>query len=427
VTPLHRASVVGRFSIGVAEALAHRGTSVELLRSERISVLQEPRLPTRLKIRELARMSDYGPLSDYDLLVYNIGDDVALHQYAVDALLRIPGLCIFHDPAILNLFTGWMAGRREEDRIPAIMTSLYGPAVHSGVIGQSDEWGQQSPRPAMLEWLAPCALAAIAHSPRALKSLEASCSGPVRCLPPAQDLPRPIPPPRRRRPGERLRLTMSDNARAAKVIAAIGGSSRLRETCACQFANPIPDHTRHELEQLASRLGVALAMTDSIAPSGLAEEIAGADVALCLEQPALGSSSAPVIQAMLSARPTITLDQDFCQEFGAGLVLKLPPDWMERDLEDCLTWLLDRPEEARDLGRRAASWAREAFSFDAYARAFLRLAEKAGEAEPLMRLGVQLGQELSSLGAGPDGPEALRIAQLATDLFCPGGKLCLTS
>jgi hypothetical protein len=79
------------------------------------------------------------------------------------------------------------------------------------------------------------------------------------------------------------------------------------------------------------------------------------------------------------------------------------------------------------MGATAASWARKVFSLDAYLDVLLPLMQEAFEAEPLMRLGLQLGQELSSLGAGPDGPEALRIAQIATDLFCPGGKQCRIS
>jgi hypothetical protein len=430
-TPLHHASVVGRFSVGVAEALARCGVGIDLLRSERIRALQQPRLPTRLKVRELARMSDFGLLSGYDLLVYNIGDDVALHQHAVDALLRIPGLCIFHDRAILKLFTGWMAGRGEVERIAAIITSLYGSGVYTAAAGQSDELSQQSLGAPMLEWLAPCALAAVAHGFHALKRLEASCSGPVRCFPPAQDLPEAVPPLRNRSPEDKLRLTMigpmSDNTLAANIISVIGRSSRLREACACRLASPVSDGTRRELGRLTSRLGVSLDMIEPLSPPGLAEEIAEADAVLCLQLSAVEAGRAPVIQAIVSGRPTIIIDQDFCQHLGAGLVLTLAADFEDRGLADHLLWLLDRPEEARDLGLRAAAWARETFSFDAYASAFLPLAEQACEAEPLMRLGLQLGQELSSLGAGPNGPEVPRIAQLATDLFCPGGKLCPTS
>ncbi len=127
---------------------------------------------------------------------------------------------------------------------------------------------------------------------------------------------------------------------------------------------------------------------------------------------------------MLSGRPAVVVDHGFYQELPDNLTLKVPPDFELRDLQTKILWLLDNPEESRLLGQRAASWAREAFSFRHYADAFLQLAEKAMEAEPLMRLGAQLGQELLALGAKADDPAAIRIAQAATELFCPGGILC---
>ena len=165
-------------------------------------------------------------------------------------------------------------------------------------------------------------------------------------------------------------------------------------------------------------------MTGALSQAALAQEIENADALLCLRRPVLEGASASAIEAMLSGRPTVVLDHGFYQELPDDLTLKIPPNFELRDLENKITWLLDHPEDSRLLGQRAAAWAREAFSFRRYADAFLQLAEKAVEAEPLMRLGAQLGQELSALGAVPDDPAAIRIAQAATNLFCPGGVLC---
>jgi hypothetical protein len=138
----------------------------------------------------------------------------------------------------------------------------------------------------------------------------------------------------------------------------------------------------------------------------------------------LEGASASAIEAMLSGRPTIVLDHGFYLELPEDLTLKLPPDFEPADLAQRISWLLHNPEESRALGRRAAAWASDTFSFSRYADAFLQLAEIAPEAEPLMRLGAQLGQELLALGVTPGDPLAGRVAQMATDLFCPEGKLC---
>jgi hypothetical protein len=263
-TPLHYASAAGRFSVGVAEALARCGVQVDLLRTERLAALEGGRLPSALAVRDIARMRDLSALQDWDLMVCTIGDNSALHHFAVDALHCRPGICIFHDRTIANLFPEWMTARGEAHRIAGMIDRLYGPP---------------DPQPAahrtMIEWLAPYALAAVVHERDDLPTLAECCAGPVRHIPPPHD-------------------------------------------------------------------------------------------------PALA----------------------------------------------------DGPSETRGGSHASPGWRDEAASFDAYATAFLPLAHQALEVEPLIRLGRQLGQELSDLGARPDGPEALRIAQLAANLFHPGGKSC---
>lgn len=427
-SPIHHASAIGRFSIGVAEALNKRGVEVDLLRTERVGVLGEPRLPSTLAVRELARMSDFGQLRDYDLLVYNIGDNAILHQYAVDALLQSPGLCIFHDLLILNLFNGWIVARGEEHRTAQVIDGLYGPATYSSFDCQPGRLDEAAAKYPMLEWLAPRALAAVAHGRHYLSRLTACCAGPVRHIPLAYDLPENIPSMRMRDRNDILRLAtighVNENKLGAQIISALGRSKRLRRSCAYTLAGPISEDMRQQLGHLAKRLGVSLRMTGPLSRAELAKEIEHADALLCLRRPILEGASASAIEAMLAARPAIVLDHGFYCDLPDDLVLKIPAEFEDRDLANSLIWLLDNPAEASQLGSRAACWARETFSFDAYADAFLPLAQQAIEAEPLMRLSLQLGRELSDLGARPDGPEAQRIAQLATNLFCPGGNPC---
>ena len=427
-TPLHQSSAIGRVSIGVTQALAERGVQIDLLRTERARFLGEPHLPSKLKIVNLAGMSDYHALRKYDLLVYNIGDNVGFHQYAVDAAMAVPGICIFHDLLIFNLFQGWMAERGEADRIGIIVDEIYGTGAYAPSQSAGCRMASAVAKHPMLEWLAPYALGAVAHGRHYLARLMDSCAGPVRHIPLAYDLPTTIGPLRARGKDAALRLTtighVNENKLCAEVIRALGGSRRLAQRCTYRLAGPISDRMRDSLGRLAKRLGVSLEMTGTLSQAALAQEIENADAVLCLRRPVLEGASASAIEAMLSGRPIVVLDHGFYQELPGDLTLKIPPDFELRDLESKITWLLDHPEDSRLLGQRAAAWARGAFSFRRYADAFLQLAEKAVEAEPLMRLGAQLGQELSALGAVPDDPAAIRIAQAATNLFCPGGVLC---
>jgi glycosyltransferase involved in cell wall biosynthesis len=427
-TPLHHSSAIGRFSIGVAQALAERGVQIDLLRTERAKLLGEPRLPSELKIINLAGMSDYHTLSRYDLLVYNIGDNASFHQYAVDAAMAIPGICIFHDLLIFNLFHGWMVARGQADRIGTIVDEIYGMGTYTPPQAAECRLTNAVTKYPMLEWLAPYALAAVAHGRHYLVQLTESCAGPVRHIPLAYDLPAAIRPMRARREGDLLRLItighINENKLCAEIIRVLGGSRRLAQHCTYRLAGPISEKMRNSLGLLAKGLRVSLEMTGVLSHAGLVQEIENADAVLCLRRPVLEGASASAIEAMLSGRPTVVLDHGFYQELPDDLTLKVPPDFEMRDLERKMMWLLDHPEDSRLLGQRAAAWAREAFSFRHYADAFLQLAHKAVEAEPLMWLGRQLGQELLALGAVANDPAAVRIAQAATKLFSPGGVLC---
>lgn len=424
-TPLHHSSAIGRFSVGVTRELARRGVAIDLLRADRLELLREPHLPTGLKIVNLASMDGYDALQSYDLLVYNIGDSGRLHYHAVAAALQVPGICIFHDAVIFCLFDHCVADPHAQE---SAINGIYGPGTYTGPESGESILAMAAANHPMLEWLAPFALAAVAHGRHYMGRLEGSCAGPVRHIPLAYDLPEKIAPPRARGKGDILRLAtighVNENKLGAEVIRALGASRHLRRHCSYRLAGPISDPMRDKLHQLAEHCGVSLHMTGALSRSELAREIEDADAILCLRRPVLEGASASAIEAMLAGRPIIVLDHGFYQELPDDLTLKLPPDFEPADLGRRISWLLNHPEEGRALGRRAALWASDTFSFSRYADAFLELAEIAPEAEPLMRLGTQLGQEMLALGVSPGDPLASRIAQMATDLFCPEGKLC---
>jgi glycosyltransferase involved in cell wall biosynthesis len=424
-TPLHHSSAIGRFSVGVTEELASRGVDIDLLRTDRADLLAEPRLPSSLKIVNLASMNSYGALRDYDLLVYNIGDSIRLHYHAVAAAMQVPGICIFHDAVIFSLFHDWIA----DSGLRALaINEIYGPGTYTPPKPGENLLATAAANYPMLEWLAPFALAAIAHGRHYMSRLEASCAGPVRHIPLAYDLPEAIAPPRVRSRGDILRLAtighVNENKLGTEVIRALSASRHLRRHCSYHLAGPISDAMRDTLHRLAKRSGVSLHMTGALSRADLAREIEDADAIVCLRRPVLEGASASAIEAMLAGRPIIVLDHGFYQELPDELTLKLPPDFEPAALGHRISWLLDHPEESRALGRRAAAWAADTFSFSRYADGFLQLAEIAPEAEPLFRLGTQLGQELLALGVSPGDPLAGRIAQIATELFCPEGKLC---
>ncbi|MGF1619240.1 MAG: glycosyltransferase family 4 protein [Rhodomicrobiaceae bacterium] len=428
VTPIHHASAIGRSGIGIAEAIAKAGVEVDILRSERDRLLKEQRLPTRLNIHSLAAMRNYAALEAYDLLVYNIGDNADFHLHAVSALMQVPGVCIFHDLLILNLFTGWMAENNRTSGIPSAIDDIYGAGAYSPATPGACYLTRAVNDFPMLEWLAPRALAAVAHGRHYLSRLRESCPGPVRHIPLAYDLPAEIPPPSHRSQGDELRLTtighINRNKLCAEVIRAIGATAVLRKRCCYRLAGPISDEMRQDLAGLAERLGVKLHIAGAVSKSGLAREIEDADIMVCLRNPVLEGASASAIEAMLAGRPLVVIDHGFYRDLPDDLTIKLAPDFTIETLSERICWLVDHPDQCRMLGERAATWARDAFSFETYAKSFIELAEKAIESKPLLGLAADLGRELSALGVRPDDPATARIAQMVSALFLPGDTSC---
>jgi glycosyltransferase involved in cell wall biosynthesis len=428
VTPIHHASAIGRSGIGIAEAIAKTGVKVDILRSERDRLLKEPHLPTRLNICSLAAMRGYAALETYDLLVYNIGDNADFHLHAVSALMHVPGLCVFHDLLILNLFTCWMAENNRTHDIPSAIDDIYGAGTYSSPTPGACCLTRAANDFPMLEWLAPRTLAAVAHGRHYLSRLRESCPGPVRHIPLAYDLPAEIPPLRHRSHDDELRLTtighINSNKLCADVIRAIGARAVLRKRCSYRLAGAISDEMRRDLGGLAERLGVKLHIAGAVSKSGLASEIENADIMVCLRNPVLEGASASAIEAMLAGRPLVVIDHGFYSDLPDDLTIKLAPDFTTEALSDRISWLATHPDECRILSEQAAAWARAAFSFESYARSFIELAEKAIESKPLLGLAADLGRELSALGVRPDDPATARIAQMVSALFLPGDTPC---
>ena len=336
-TPLHHASAIGRVSIGVTHALAERGVEVDLLRTENISYLGDPHLPSELKIVSLAGMSDFRTLRRYDLLVYNIGNHQGFHCHAVDAAMQNPGICIFHDLLIFSLFHGWLAQRGETGRTATIVDEIYGAGTYTPAKAAECQLTNAVTKHPMLEWLAPYALGAVAHGRHYLARLTDSCAGPVRHIPLAYDLPTAIGPVRVRREGDPLRLItighVNENKLCAEVIRVLGCSHRLTKICTYLVAGPISENMRDSLGRLAKRLGVSLQTTGALSQSDLVRELENADAVLCLRRPVLEGASASAIEAMLSGRPAVVVDHGFYQELPDNLTLKVPPDFELRDLQ----------------------------------------------------------------------------------------------
>src|SRR5262245_61115900 len=127
VTPYNTRSAIGRFSRLLAEGLGRKDHEVTIVRSE----VPEPSnasdvLPSREVIRwdEVCYAPDFW--SPFYAVVYNIWEDYPLHAGAIELIQRFPGVVIFHDYFLLDLFCGWREAKGGQAFADRILDDIYG-------------------------------------------------------------------------------------------------------------------------------------------------------------------------------------------------------------------------------------------------------------------------------------------------------------
>ena len=191
VTPYNTRSAIGRFSRMIVSGLGAADHVVTMVRCEAVEVLNATEaLPGAELVRwdEVCSTPDF--LSSFDAVVYNIGNHYPFHAGALELLHRFPGVVIFHDYFLLDLFRGWCAAMGSQGLGDRIVDDLYGEGaalrLHA-VDGGPDFWEYASEHFPMTEWIGRLAHGAVAHSSFYAERLRHCCGGPVTVMPLAYD------------------------------------------------------------------------------------------------------------------------------------------------------------------------------------------------------------------------------------------------
>ena len=86
--------------------------------------------PTCCQVAEVIRWDEvcYAPdfWGPFDAVVYNIGDNYPFHAGAIELVQRFPGVVIFHDYFLLDLFRAWCVASGNLALGDRILDDLYG-------------------------------------------------------------------------------------------------------------------------------------------------------------------------------------------------------------------------------------------------------------------------------------------------------------
>ena len=399
--PWNERSAIGRVGLEVVQELIALGHSVELIRTEVGPDLLLPArsAPVPMHVpgeRSIAELMQYA-----DGVIVNLGDHYGFHGGALPILQQTTPLVILHDAWMGHFINAWraMAGAdawRVDNALEATESDESGIALLCGL-----------------------ASGAVIHSDHYRAAVEAACPGPVATIPLSLgsntfSAPRPI--------GDRLVVAtlghVNANKRAEEVIRAIGSSPRLKGAVLYMLVGPIEPAQKAHLQRVARAVGALEPHFTGWVPEDVLQMvIAGTDVFCCLRYPALEGGSASLVFSLLSGRPTLVSNHACYAEVPDGLVMKCVPGQEAADVVRHLEAVLDAPEAAQAMGRRARDHALHAYSPATYATQLLTALEAATKARPGIRAAQSIGRRLAEFGTRPDDPAVERMGAALAELL----------
>jgi glycosyltransferase involved in cell wall biosynthesis len=415
VTPLQIRSAIGKHGRDVGAALQKAGWAIEFLRSE---VSKEPNgsWDTEIPVSWLAEHTIADLRNQYDILIYNLGDDYTLHGRALDMIPHCSGILIAHDFYMYDLFLGWLATQPSPDRLHAsIIKDLYQrtPYGLQDVNEGRADLGEVARHYPMIEWLSQFCVAAVAHSKFYANRLRRSCAGPVHVIPLAYEgqevaVPRP-------RNDRRLQLATlgngNPNKRISSVIRAIGQSPVLRNLYEYKILGEARSPHKELWEAEAAQLGLhGFEITGYLSEPEFARRIAELDVITCLRDPVFEGASGSLVEALLSARPVIVTDHGCYADVPRECAFHIGGAAEHQDLQSVLERIVSDESGARRVGINGRRYALERHSVAAYADELAGLMEAAVAQVPLVAAASQLGESLRALGVAGADPVIDRVA-----------------
>ena len=394
VTPVNAESAIGRSSCLVADAFVRAGHDVTVVAAEHAEFLSRPRHPFAAPILDWNAFElVVGLMEQADVIYYQIGNYFLFHQGCLHWLERVPGIVIFHDAYLVDLFRGWAWGEGKESQIREILYRLYGEETAEWFQANRDVenfYQQAYIRTPMTEWIAEKALAAVTHSDWPASRLLAACPGPVASLalpyggssvPLYTDMPVVR--------NSAFQLTsigyVNPNRRIPQILEALAKCDIPKNKLCYTLAGPIEPSRRDMLEKLAEEKGIRLECTGYISDERMQAVIAASDVICSLRYPALETASASCIEAMLHGKAVIVTRTGFYAELPKDCVMQIDPDNEAEELICALNKLYADASLRRQIGLKARRFAEDTFSHaEPYVQGLVRVAKYVAACRPVV-------------------------------------------
>lgn len=394
-TPLSRRCGISKYSISVLPALG--SLAIVTVFAPRAHDDYECSLPV---IELSGGDEDVARLREFDVVVYNCGNNPEFHTEIHRAYEQVPGMVVVHDKRMHGFFHDlWAVLGKDPARYAAMMRYYYGSEgeraaaqVLSGRAGV-DSFAEFP----LVEPLLWNSTGVIVHSREA--------AGLVRRygdLLPTATLPLPFVPPdcstgSDRQGGvddaaplvrdaeahdDRLLLVSSggvyEQKRIGSVIEAIAGDRTLREAVRFVVVGGGRAEYIASLRGQVDRHGLrdVVEFTGWVEDSEMYAWLAAADVAVNLRYPSMESSSLSLVEQMYFGKPVVVTDTSYYSELSEEVAIKVPVEGEVDALRTALRGLLEDPDRRSSMGRAAREQAVTLHDPVAYAHAVVDFARR---------------------------------------------------
>lgn len=429
-TPFLKNSAIGKYS-KIATDILSRDHDIDILT---FNEQEEGELhDTSLNIYQFKgyKYLDFR-ISNYDLIVYNMGNSVDWFSNIYETSLRHPGILILHDYIMHHFFLSYFLKKDNLEGYFAAMEKTYGAEAAEIARSSFSSHGlplwksSQVAKFPLCELLAPTSHATVVHSKFHAKLLNHSNPFPV------ETIYFPYIEKSRRSSATKAELGLPEDKiivastgcvashnRIDKIISAIAGKSDLQSKLLYLIIGPPRDkeyYDRLQLKVLRYGLERCVKFLGFLPEDTYYDYLNCVDIFANLRFPATESASWSLVEKLYSGKPVIANNIGFYGEMPDNCLIKINPACEIADVSDSLTKATNDFAWCRQIGLDGQKFARSFFNPDRYIENFNLLLETHSRFTPMRNLKCRVDRELSFLKIDPDS-EVVKIVAEKFDTF----------
>jgi glycosyltransferase involved in cell wall biosynthesis len=355
-----------------------------------------------------------GQTSEFDLIVYQLGNEPHIHGYMFEALHRYPGLVCLHDLTLHHAIAGLALERGDEKAYVAEMRYSYGARgeelARQVMRGQGEQVLNQYP---LVERVLDSSLAVVGFNGYMCDRIrELRPELPIRDIPlhlyEQGDLPADFD-----AGSFRCQHALADgpllgtfglanpNNRLHVVLAAFSMLVKRYPDATYLLVGSPPDKLDIEASIKAHGIEENVRFTGWVSQGDFIRYMLSMDLAVQLRYPHAGSTCYPPIRLLSRGVPTIISDIAPMEELPSDCVVRIPPEDAREEelLFAAMDYLLENRQVARAMAQRGRRYVRKRHDVTIVAREFTSFIREIAERREVLEAHVQERRQRATEGS----------------------------